>query len=840
MPAPSTTTGMQPVPGLQNRGRIIFAIWGTVAAFVIAAAGAASWLTQRAEREALVETEMRVQRFVSGAEAALNRTLIGVDLLLADMSDLLAPGGTFERGAAERILRGVVKRNLSLRDLAVIDADGRVLAAAREQTERLGVPLPAQFAKDTLKQATPMLAISAPVINFASSERAIYFARPLLLQPGRRLLVVAEVPVSFIATILAQSVQISGLVVTLERDDGQLLASVPASDAQMGELLAAPLPALALTGTPVHAAGRLDGSPSILAARPSLYRAVRISAAISKDAALADWRQDRKLILSAAAAFIAMLVAAGCATHWQLGRLARARLEIAKAKAIMDRALASMADGFLLCDAQDCVVAWNARYLEIFPWLRSVIGVGVNFESVVDAWPGVPDASDAAQLQTWRDMRLAQHRSGHGTFEQELADGSVIHVIERRTPDGGVVSVMRDITLAERELARAKTAAEASNFAKSQFLAAMSHEIRTPLNGVLGMNSLLLKTELTDEQRSYARTIRSSGKALLTLINDILDLSRVEAGRLELVTADFDPRRLVEEVAASVATRAHEKGLGFSVQFQSGLPAVLRGDEGRLRQVLFNLIGNAVKFTERGSVSVDVAYRELQEGRVELKASVRDTGIGIAAGVLATLFERFKQADSSIARRYGGSGLGLAISRGLVDLMGGRIDVETEIGRGSTFRVTLALQRGHSMRISVADPHHDVASNMATGLHILVAEDNEVNQLVISAMLAQLGHSCDVACDGLEAVAKLTANTYDLVLMDIHMPNLDGIAAVRQIRALNTDAARIPIIALTANAMVEDREAYIEAGMDDHVFKPVEVKEVARAIDRVLSLQSQS
>ena len=597
-----------------------------------------------------------------------------------------------------------------------------------------------------------------------------------------------------------------------------------------------------MNGTPVHAAGRLDGSPSILAARPSLYRAVRISAAISRDAALADWRQDRKLILSAAAAFIAMLVAAGCATHWQLGRLARARLEIAKAKAIMDRALASMADGFLLCDAQDCVVAWNARYLEMFPWLRSVIGVGVSFESVVDSTartlvPDASDASDVAKRQAWREMRLAQHRSGHGMFEQELEDGSVIHVIERRTPDGGMVSVMRDITLAERELARAKAAAEASNHAKSQFLAAMSHEIRTPLNGVLGMNSLLLKTELTDEQRSYARTIRSSGKALLTLINDILDLSRVEAGRLELVTAEFDPRRLVEEVAASVATRAREKGLGFSVHFQGGVPAVLHGDEGRLRQVLFNLIGNAVKFTERGSVSVDVACRMLEDDRVELEASVRDTGIGIAAGALATLFERFKQADSSIVRRYGGSGLGLAISRGLVDLMGGRIDVETEVGVGSTFRVTLALQRGHSTQLIVADTHHDAASDMAEGLRILVAEDNEVNQLVISAMLAQLGHSCEVACDGLEAIAKLTASTYDLVLMDIHMPNLDGIAAARRIRALDTGAARIPIIALTANAMVEDREAYIEAGMDDHVAKPVEVKEVGRAIARVLALK---
>lgn len=827
---------------MRSTGRLPLAIWSTVTALVIATAGAAAWVILRAEREAIGDTEVRVLRFVSGAEAALNRTLIEVDLLLADMSDLLAPGGTLDRSTAERMLRSVVKRNLEFRDLAVIDADGNVLAAAGAQTKRLGVSLPARFAQDTLAQPTPMLAISAPVLSVATSERAIYFARPLVLGPGQRVLVVAEVPVSIITTILAQSVQIPGLVVTLERDDGQLMASVPASDAQMGERLAAPLPAEALNGTPIRAAGRLDSSPSILAARPSLYRAVRISAAIPMDAALADWRHDRRAVLGAAAAFIAMLVAAGCATHWQLGRLARARLEIAKSKDIMDRALASMDDGFLLCDAQDRVVAWNARYLEMFPWLRSVISVGASFESIVDvgALSIVPDAAGLAQRQAWREMRLAQHRSGHGMFEQELGDGSVIHVIERRTPDGGVVSVMRDITMAERELARAKAAAEASNHAKSQFLAAMSHEIRTPLNGVLGMNSLLLKTELTDEQRGYARTIRSSGKALLTLINDILDLSRVEAGRLELVVAEFDPRHLVEEVAASIATRAHEKGLGFRVQFQSGLPAVLQGDEGRLRQVLFNLIGNAVKFTEHGSVSVDVAYRWLDDDRVEVQTSVRDTGIGIAAAVLPTLFERFIQADSSIARRYGGSGLGLAISRGLVDLMGGRIDLETEVGRGSTFRVTLALQRGHSQRLFAADTHVDAGSDMAEGLRILVAEDNEVNQIVISAILAQLGHSCEVARDGLEVVAKVTAGTYDLVLMDIHMPNLDGLAAARRIRALGTSAANIPIIALTANAMVEDREAYLEAGMDDHVSKPVESREVARAIARVLALQSQT
>jgi signal transduction histidine kinase/ActR/RegA family two-component response regulator len=823
-----------------SRVRLILAIWFAVGLLVVSVAAAAAWLKLRAEREAISESEARVLRFVSGAEAALNRTLIEVDLLLADMGDLLAPGGTLDRNAAERSLRGIVKRNLEFRDLAVIDSNGKVLVAAREQTERLGMPLPALFAHDTLTQPTPMLAISAPVMNFATSERAIYFARPLQLAPGRRVLVVAEVPVSILTTILAQSVQIPDLVVTLERDDGQLMASVPASDAQLGQRLAEPLANEALSGAPLRAAGRLDGSPSILSARPALYRSLRIAAAIPERAALADGRQERQMILIAAAAFITMLLVAGGATHWQLGRLARARGEIARAKAIMDRALASMADGFLLCDAQGRVVVWNARYLEMFPWLRTVIGVGVSFDRLVDVTARMIAPDDDARRQAWREMRLALHRNGDGMFEQELDDGSVVHVIERRTPDGGVVSVMRDITLAERELARAKAAAEASNHAKSQFLAAMSHEIRTPLNGVLGMNSLLLKTDLTDEQRSYARTIRSSGKALLMLINDILDLSRVEAGRIDLSIVEFDPRRLVQEVAVSVATRAREKGLDFNVQFQNGLPAVLMGDEGRLRQVLFNLIGNAVKFTERGSVSVDVACRELDEGRVELAASVRDSGIGIDASALPTLFERFKQADSGIARRYGGSGLGLAISRGLVDLMGGRIDVETELGCGSMFRVTLALQRSHSPRLAVADTQMEPAGDITAGLRILVAEDNEVNQLVISAMLKQLGHSCEVARDGLDAVAKAKSGGYDLILMDIQMPTLDGIAATRRIRALGTNAATVPIIALTANAMIEDREAYIEAGMDDHVSKPVETKEVARAIARVLSLQHQA
>ena len=829
------------------RRRVFVAIWGIVAVFVLAAAAAAIGLVRRTEREALRDSEDRALRFVSGAEAALNRTLIGIDVLLADMGAVLAPAvasdGSFDHATADRLLRGVIRRNLLLRDMVVIEPAGAVLAAARDETERLGVPLSERFRSETAAQLSPVLAISAPVLNFVTSERALYFARPLQLTADRRVLVVTEVPLPLITTILAQGAEIPGLVVTLERDDDELLASVPSFDARLGQRLASPLATEALSGKPTRAAGRLDGAPSILIARPALYRSVRISAGIPLDAALAEWRQDRNIIMSVAAAFVAMIIGAGGAAHWQLGRLAGARLEIAHAKAIMDRALASMADGFLLCDAQDRVVAWNERYLEMFPWLRSVIGVGVSFESFVDvaARALVPDDGDNAQREAWREMRLSLHRSGYGMYEQELKDGTVIHVIERRTPDGGVVSVFRDITAAERELARAKGAAEAANRAKSQFLATMSHEIRTPLSGMLGMNTLLLKTQLSDEQRGYARIIRSSGKALLTLINDILDLSKIEAGRVELTYVDFDPRRLLNEVAASIGTRAHEKGLALTVQFRTELPDVLLGDEARLRQVLSNLIGNAVKFTENGSVHVDVAHRTIDEQRIELSVSVRDTGIGIAPDVLPTLFTRFTQADGGIARRYGGSGLGLAISRELIELMGGRIAVETDAGRGSTFRIMLPLQRVQSTRLETPDTQFDAAPDISGGgLRVLVAEDNEVNQLIIRTMLTQLGHACDVVGDGSEAVDRVKQGGYDLVLMDIQMPLLDGIAATRQIRAMDGSAGHVPIVALTANAMVEERAAYLEAGMDDYISKPIDTKELIQAIARTLDKSGQS
>ena len=818
--------------------RVVAAVWSVVALFVAAVVVAAANFISHAQREVIAESEGRAARFVSGAESALNRMLLGVDVLVAGTDSLLRPAirpdGSLDTDTANRLLLEMTGRNLLVRDIAVLAPDGSVLAAAQANSQRMGVDLPKGFANEVLAQVSPQMAISAPVVNFATAERVVYFARPLRLGADRRAVVVGEVPVSLIGTVLAQAIEISGLIATFEREDGQLLASVPPDERLMGQKLSPPLDVRHATGAPMRAGSRLGGMPAIVVARPTLYRSLLIAASIPIEAALEEWRGKRADIMRVAAAFIAMFLAAGGFSHWHMARLARARAEVARAKATLDEALGAMGDGFLLCDAQDRVVAWNRRYLEIFPWVRDEIAVGLPFRRLAQlvAPAMVPDGTEA-ELQAWVDRRMAIHASGNGMYEQELAHGMVVHAIERRTPEGGVVSVTRDITAAERALSRAKAAAEAANESKSQFLAAMSHEIRTPLNGVLGMNGLLLNTPLTPEQRRFAELIRSSGQTLLTVINDILDLAKIEAGRMELEIAEFDVSTTLDEVVSLLSVRAQAKGLTLGLRMPPDLPEALLGDPSRLRQVLFNLIGNALKFTEHGSVEVEVQHRSLADNKTELMIVVRDTGIGIAPDAMPKLFDRFMQADATTARRYGGTGLGLAISREIVDLMGGRIEVESAVGVGSTFKVLLPMERGDPNRLRMAESTLMGASDMA-GLRILVAEDNGVNQILIKAILDQMGHFSDIVANGIEAVRQVQSAQYDLVLMDIQMPEMDGEAATRAIRSLHNGTSAIPIIAMTANAMVEEREAYLASGMNDYVSKPISARMLAAAITRVM------
>jgi signal transduction histidine kinase/DNA-binding NarL/FixJ family response regulator len=371
--------------------------------------------------------------------------------------------------------------------------------------------------------------------------------------------------------------------------------------------------------------------------------------------------------------------------------------------------------------------------------------------------------------------------------------------------------------------------ADAAARAKSEFLAIMSHEIRTPMNGVLGMAHLLLDTPLSTSQRRQVETLRDSGQALLTILNDILDFSKMEAGRLELVVEDFDLGRVVGSVTALMSPRAGEKGLRLRTSVAADVPLALRGDAGRLRQVLLNLVGNAIKFTERGEVSLEVSSHVAPGERVPLRIVVRDTGIGIPPEAQARLFQEFTQVDASATRRHGGTGLGLAICRRILRAMDGDIAVESRPGAGAAFTMEVALERA----LSPLPPETDAGAPGVPPLRILLAEDNPVNREVGLGLLQRHGHQVTVVTNGTEAVEAARAGVFDVILMDVHMPVMDGTEASRRIRGLPGPAARVPIVALSASVLRDEVEVCFEAGMDEFLGKPIDPAALTRVLARL-------
>jgi PAS domain S-box-containing protein len=508
----------------------------------------------------------------------------------------------------------------------------------------------------------------------------------------------------------------------------------------------------------------------------------------------------------------------------------RALAELRRTESLLDAIVESMPSLLSVVDLTHFITMRVNRAYEEF--------VGLSRDQVVGG--GAPPNFTPEDVAMFRaDLERIKHDGGEGHYEQQVHDRHgdlrTLHtchrVIEDHVGDRHLMILSEDITDwrgAEQTLRSAVAEAESANRAKSAFLATMSHEIRTPLNGVLGMAQAMARDTLSPTQHARLEVIRSSGEALQAILNDVLDLSKVEAGKLEIEQIPFDLRATMRDTVASFSATAAAKGLELSTDLDGGAGVYL-GDPARLRQVVSNLLSNALKFTEAGEVRLDVGRRNGQ-----IVIAVSDSGPGLSAGAEGQIFEKFVQADSSTTRRFGGTGLGLAICRELVGLMGGDIRAENRATGGACFTVRLPLQRTESAPLVIPTGTPDNAP--PPGLRILAAEDNPVNQKVLGTIFEQAGVSITLVGDGAQALEAFRSQDWDVVLMDVQMPVMDGLNATREIRRMEREAGRppTPIIGLTANAMAHQKEEYLAIGMNLVVSKPFAIPDLFGAVEDVL------
>ena len=766
-------------------------------------------------RQAVRSAEAESESLVRNLQQQTIRTIEAADNLLRFVQlDWRRQGAHLsiaEYAAAYRPADGIAVQ------LAIIGADGRLRLSSVDPNAAPVDLSDREHFRVHLGERPERLFISRPVLGRVSGRWTLQFTRPLRTADGAfDGVVVLSLDTGYLNNFL-DSLRLGRASLALVGTDGTLRVRAP-GNMRLGQSL----PAWAMERLSQGEAGRYRAASAFDGVdRFYSYRALPefgLIAVAGLDAAEAmqanDFSAGRTLIAAAGGSILVLLI--GIVVLVQRRRIAQTRHALATT-------LARMTQGVVMADANGAVMVVNDR-------ARDLLGLRPR-----EGRAGMPVVDLLA--------RLGPTAKGNpGLRERVTADGRTVESEVLPLPEGGLVLTCTDVT-GQRAAAAAQeaalAAAEAANRAKSDFLANMSHEIRTPMNGVVGMIQVLRHSGLTPEQRRMCETVTRSANALLSVLNDILDYSKLEAGRITIEPLPCSVSDLVEDVAGLMRGAAEAKQVRLEVIRHADPPTVLL-DPTRLRQILLNLLSNAVKFSDDGCITItlDSEPDPLDPERVNLRIAVRDEGIGIAPEALSRLFTRFTQADASSTRRFGGSGLGLAISQELAHIMGGNIAVWSEPEKGSEFTLRISAPRTVAAAMATEEAEDDLPPGPPATLDILVAEDDEVNRIVISAFLRPDGHRVTFAYNGVDAVLAARRSRFDIILMDVMMPGMDGPTATREIRGLPDEAAATPIIALTANAMAGDRERYLAAGMNAYVSKPINRRELYRTIETLLGMRA--
>lgn len=842
----NTASGVEVAPqfGRVLRGFVILSVAVIVSLIIFFAVFAT-----RSYDRSISDTERLTQTLATLIEDQVFRSLQNVQLMLSSVRDGVIEGDRNPIASIAEVLRG----NPLVRGIMIANQEG-VVTYSSYAARDLGWSLRDDELFERARRGRAAVAIGAPVNRRSYSDPTE--GSPSFIPMAIR---VTDAQGAFLGVAIAalnpsvfqlQSQTIAEnnhATINLIRFDGVMLVSGDS---------ARPAGANVAASDPIFTQflpDRERGTFSLAATRDSRARIVSfgvtrlwpivVSVAVDQKVALEAWREDT--LFTSFIMLAPILLIGGSASlmgrqimtlRQQSNLVARRETDAIAARYQLELAINAMSDGFCYFDADDRLVLSNSTYRALYPDISHLIVPGQSCEEFCRAILAsgqfyVPPERHEA----WIAERLARHRDQSAPFEEQLRDGRWLRILNQQTPDGGWVGLRTDITelkLREQQLVEAREAADAANVAKSQFLAQMSHEIRTPMNGIMGMSAILAETPLNTKQADYVSVIDKSAQALLRVINDILDFSQLEAGRMKLEPVSYDLSETIQDVIGLVYPEASAKSLPIHVRLAPETPVWLFGDQDRLRQILVNLLANAIKFTEQGEVTVTAAVSSLASpsGQEMLEIAVIDTGIGVSVEAQGRLFQHFEQGEVGMHRRYGGSGLGLAICRKIVTAMGGDIGVDSEQGRGSRFWFRIPLQRSTESRRALVQGENGPAS-VNTRLRILVAEDNQINQRVIRALLERMGHACQTVSNGLEAVRAVQDAPFDMLLMDVQMPEMDGVEATKAIRALGGVFLQLPIVAVTANVLPGDAARYVAQGMNGVLAKPIEPQALRAAVE---------